>query len=77
MIIKLLTNGGYPRVVNCVGKQFYAKKTLTGGGVMVDMKALNAEGAKLSKDDIAFCQGELIFTNQWGIEYEVVKGICP
>lgn len=73
MIIKLLTNGGYPRVVDCVGKEFYAKKTLTGGGVMVNMDALNSAGANLSKDDIIFCQGELIFTNQWRNEFEVIK----
>ena len=77
MIIKLLSNGGYDRINKCVGKQFYAKKTLTGGGVEVDMAALNAEGAVLSKDDIAFCQGKLFFTNQWQEEYKVVKGICP
>lgn len=73
MLIKLLTDGGFDRVAKCVGKQFYAKKTLTGGAVVVDMAALNAAGATLSKDDIAFCKGELIFTNQWQIEYKVIK----
>lgn len=73
MIVKLLNNGGYPRVSKCVGKQFHAKKTLTGGAILVNMTALNAEGAALSKDDIFFCKGELIFTNQWRTEYEVIK----
>lgn len=73
MIIKLIGNGGYTTIKKCLGKQFYAKKTLTGGGVEIDMSHLNAEGATLTKDDFHFCKGQLFFTNLWNLEYEVVK----
>ncbi len=75
LIIKLLTDGGYPTVAKCVGKQFYAKRTVTGSGVEVDMQALNAEGGTLSKDDMHFCKGLLFFTNQFtgDPEFEVIS----
>ena len=73
MIIKLLSDGGYSTVSKCVGKQLFAKKSVTGSGVLVSMVRLNAEGATLSGDDIKFCKGELFFSNKFQLEYKVIK----